>query len=357
MQPLRVGLVGCGEVTQILHLPSLALLPEQFTVTALCDVSGQVLQAVGDLWRVPNRFKDYNELVSQADVDVVLVANPDAYHAEVALAAIAAGKHVLIEKPMCITFREADEIIAAQKKAGVTVQVGYMRRYAPAFLEACRRIPELGGIRLARVRDILGSNSFFVNQTSRVIKGTDVPEELIKSGQKLQAERMEEAIGTPGPQITRSYRILLGLGAHDISAMRELLGFPKGVLYAAQRQGGAYVTAAFDYGDFICHYETGIDQIARFDASLEVFSEKQVLRVQYDTPYVRNLPIRLFVTASNEAGGVSESSVHPAWGDPFVAEWQAFSEHITQGRTPKTDPADFRKDLELFTDMVGLMRG
>ena len=69
---------------------------------------------------------------------MVLVANPNAFHAEVTLDAIAAGKHVLVEKPMCVTRREADQIVAAQKKSNVVVQVGYMRRYAPAFLEGCQ---------------------------------------------------------------------------------------------------------------------------------------------------------------------------------------------------------------------------
>jgi predicted dehydrogenase len=116
-----------------------------------------------------------------------------------------------------------------------------------------------------------------------------------------------------------------------------------------------YLSAAFDYGSFVCHYETGIDQIARFDAGLEVYGAKQVLKVQYDTPYVRNLPIRLTVTETNERGGVIERTVHPAWGDPFVAEWQAFYDNIIHNRLPKTSAGDFRQDLELFKTMIGLM--
>ena len=54
MTKLRIGLIGCGEVTQILHLPSLHQLADLFTVTALCDVSSQVLQAVGDPGMCPN---------------------------------------------------------------------------------------------------------------------------------------------------------------------------------------------------------------------------------------------------------------------------------------------------------------
>jgi predicted dehydrogenase len=332
------------------------MLPEQFTVTALCDVSATVLQAVADQWRVAKRYADYRDLLAKGDVDVVLVANPDAYHAEVALAAIAAGKHVLIEKPMCMTLREADEIAAAQARAGVIVQVGFMRRYAPAFVEACRILPELGPIRLARVHDVLGWNALFIQGTTRVVRGSDVPADVITVGQQKRAALIAEAIGDAPPALVSAYGLMLGLSSHDISAMRELLGMPKRVLYAAQRKGGLYLTAAFDYGDFVCHYETGIDNIARFDAHLEVYGENQVLRVQYDTPYVRNLPTRVSVIESNGKGGAIERSEHPAWGDAFVAEWRALDAHVAEGRAPKTPPADFRQDLELFRDMIALMR-
>lgn len=355
MKQLRVGIVGCGEVTQIMHLPSLAQLAEQFTVTALCDVSQQVLQAVGEQWRVPKRYQDYRDLLAQADVDSVLIANPNAYHAEATVAAVEAGKHVLVEKPMCITLREADEITAAQERAGVTVQVGYMRRYAPAFAEACQLMPQLGPIRLARVHDVLGWNSLFTQDTSRSVRGNDLPAEVAAESQRLQDELIVEAIGEVAKELRSAYGLLLGLSTHDISAMRELLGMPKRVLYAALRQGGLYISAAFDYGEYVCQFETGIDNIPRFDAHLEVYGLERIVRVQYDTPYVRNLPIRLFVTEANGNGGVVERAEHPAWGDAFVSEWQAFYENVAEKRIPKTSPADFRQDLELFRDMITLM--
>ncbi len=357
MQRLRIGIVGCGEVTQIIHLPSLMQLAEQFAVTALCDVSDTVLQAVGEQWRVPKRYREYHDLLAQDDVDAVLVANPDAYHAEVALAAIAAGKHVLIEKPMCLTLREADMISVAQERSGVTVQVGYMRRYAPAFVDAVRLLPQIGDIRLARVHDVIGQNALVIKGTSRVVRGDDVSADVIAAAQRLRDERMIEAIGDAPPELRRAYSLLLGLSSHDISAMRELLGMPQRVLYATQRHGGQYLSAAFDYGTYVCQFETGVDTIPRFDAYLEVYGEEQVLRVQYDTPYVRNLPIRLHITEANGRGGVVEREEHPAWGDAFVAEWHAFSTNVVERRIPKTSPADFRQDLVLFHDMIALMRG
>ncbi|MFN8489500.1 MAG: Gfo/Idh/MocA family oxidoreductase [Caldilineaceae bacterium] len=357
MQQLRIGIVGCGEVAQTLHLPSLYQLPEQFCVTALCDVSQQVVNGVGDHWQVAKRYLDYQALLEQSDVDVVLVANPNAYHAEVALAAITAGKHVLIEKPMCINLREADEIIAAQAKAGVTVQVGYMRRYAPAFLEACALVRQMKSIRQARVHALLGNNALFSQNTMRLIRGNDVSQEIVAAGNQRQAELTREAIGdVADPELNFVYFLLLGLSTHDLSAMRELIGVPKRVLYAAKRHGGLAVSAAFDYGDFICHFESDINNIAKFDVGLTVTSANQIVHVQYDTPYVRNLPVRLFVTEANDKGGVHERAIHPTWGDAFVAEWQAFYANVTEQRTPKTSPADFRHDLELFHEMIRLMQ-
>ena len=106
----------------------------------------------------------------------------------------------------------------------------------------------------------------------------------------------------------------------------------------------------------MCQFETGVDRIPRFDAHLEVYGQERVIRVQYDTPYVRNLPVRLVVTEANGRGGVTTVDAHPAWGDPFVEEWKAFYENVTKNQTPKTDPADFVLDLELFAEMARDMR-
>ncbi len=108
-----------------MHLPSLRFLSDLFEVTVVCDVSRAVAERVGEDWNVPVRLVDHAAAVALEEVDAVLVATPDARHSVVALEAIAAGKHVLVEKPLCMTLREADAIAAAQEQAGVVVQVGY----------------------------------------------------------------------------------------------------------------------------------------------------------------------------------------------------------------------------------------
>jgi hypothetical protein len=205
---IRVGIVGCGKVTQIMHWPSLYQLVDRFEVTALCDVSPLILEELGKLWNVHTLATDYRELIARSDVDAVLVANPNAFHAEVTLAAIAARKHVLVEKPMCVTRREADRIIAAEKNRNVVVQVGYMRRYAPAFLDGCEAVKAMQEIKFARVRDFLGFNSLIVNPTSLVIRDEQLPES-VKSDTKLHDEALvDEALGENRRPFSRSEKVV-----------------------------------------------------------------------------------------------------------------------------------------------------
>jgi predicted dehydrogenase len=348
MNRIRVGVIGCGEAAQVLHLPTLTQLSDRFQVTALCDVSATVLDGVGDRWGIPRRVADYRELLD--DVDAVVVANPDPYHADATLAAIAAGKDVLCEKPMCLGPRECDEIAAAAERQGVIVQVGYMRRHPPAVRDAKRLLADIGEVRFARVHDVIGLNREIIDQTSSVIRGNDVPQEAIDATWARRRELIADALGELTPRQAGAYDLLLGLGSHDSSAMRELLGTPRAVSHAAAR--GNYVTATIDYGDFVCHFEIGVDDIPRYDTHIEIYGARHVLRLRWDVPYVRNLPTTLSVLEADDRGGFSERTVMPEWGDPFVEEWTAFHEHVTSRTQPAMSAADFRRDLDLFGDMV-----
>jgi predicted dehydrogenase len=353
---IRLGIVGCGEVAQVIHLPVLRELSTRFRVTALCDVSRHVVDAVGERWGVAHRFLDHRDLVASHEVDAVLIANPHPHHCEAALAAMRAGKHVLIEKPMCITLAEADALIAEQKRSGVVAQVGYMRRYAPAFTEAKELVQELSDIRLARVHDVLGRNELIIGQVANIVRPVDLPAATAEELRNLQSTRIAEAIGTAPPALENAYALLLGLSSHDISAMRELLGMPERVLYAACRgRDGRSISAAFDYGGFVCQFETGIDLIPRFDAHIEVFTPSRIVRIEYETPYIRNMPGRLVISDVDHLG-MARQATSLAWRDPFSVEWEAFHASVRSGTPPKTSLADARQDLVLFREMVVSMR-
>ncbi|MBM3525249.1 MAG: Gfo/Idh/MocA family oxidoreductase [Alphaproteobacteria bacterium] len=351
--PLRVGVIGCGEVTQIIHLPALFELRDLFTLTALCDVSPSVLTAVGAMHPGVRLHADERALLADDNVDAVLIGSPDAYHAGTVIAAIGAGKHVLLEKPIALTIAEADAMIAAEAMGRVTVQVGYMRRYAPAFVEAVAAVAKLrGDIVLARVHDVIGPNATIIDHTSNIFRPHDLPASLIAEGNARLAQGIAEAIGTGEGPRAAAYFLLLSLSSHALSAMRELIGMPMRVLYATQHHNGRFLSAAFDYGHFTCHFEAGIDRIPHFDAHLEVYTPDEIIRVEYDTPYVRHQPARLVRTTAATNAGVATNTMFPTRNDSFVAEWRAFHKSVTEGLRPKTTLEDARNDMVLARDIA-----
>ena len=347
MKTLKVGVVGLGEVAQIIHLPILQALSEKYEIGALCDVSPSLLQWAGERYGVQNLYTDASELAKQSDLDAVFVLNSDEYHAECAIQAIRGGKHVLIEKPMTLTVSDADALIRERDAAGVQVMVGYMRRFAPAFSEALAALNDFGPIRYARIRDIIGQNQLIIEQSSVVHRYQDIPRHLVED-KSARAERMvREAIGDAPQAVRNSYRLLCGLNSHDLSAMRELLGMPKRVVSAAHWLDGRYIVATFEFDGYCATFETGVDRQRRFDAHLEVFGETKQMRLQYDTPYIRHLPTELRVSETvGEA--YRESVLRPTFKDPYTVELEHFYDLVTQGGRPKTSPEDYKNDLTLF---------
>jgi len=356
MNTIRVGIVGCGEVTQAIHLPTLAFLRHRFTVTALCDAAPAVVAAVARRWGVPAAGTDPEQLIARGDVDAVLVANPNAFHAETTLAAVAAGKHVLVEKPLCLGMREARAVVAAEATGDVIVQVGYMRRYAGAFGEASRLLAGFPPVRLARLHAVLGRNRLILDQAHRIDRA-DLSPALIAEGRAREAAAVAEMLGDDSALSRAAYLFLVTLNSHDFSVLRGLLGVPHGILYAARRgtTDSPWLSAALDYGSFVCHFETGFDEIARVDTFLEVHADDRVLRLEYDSPFVRNLATRLRITARNEGGGVTDTASQISWEDPFTSEWTAFHDAVVSGVRSPTTPADALEDLVLARDLVAAM--
>jgi myo-inositol 2-dehydrogenase/D-chiro-inositol 1-dehydrogenase len=142
--PLKVGLVGCGEVTHFKHLAVLRDAPG-LQVVALADTDEGRLRAVGDPFRVPHRYRDAESLLKHPGLDVVGVCVPVAAHAAVALVALAAGKHVLIEKPLCLSLDEADRLREAAAQSPGRVMVGHHMRWHRLVRKA-RAFIQRGGL-------------------------------------------------------------------------------------------------------------------------------------------------------------------------------------------------------------------
>ena len=122
-----VGIVGCGAIASIAHLPALRGLGVPIVGAADLDASRR--EAVAARFSIERRYASFDELVADPAVDVVAVCVPPQAHVEVALAALAAGKHVLVEKPVALDLEEAERLRAATAESGRLVAVGFNSRF------------------------------------------------------------------------------------------------------------------------------------------------------------------------------------------------------------------------------------
>jgi predicted dehydrogenase len=132
MQRVRVAIVGLGNSGWRLHGEYLAG-AGNFHLAAVCDTDASRLTRVGDALGAP-RVASYEALLGDEDLDLVVLAVPHTLHLNMTVAALEAGKHVVVEKPMCLDVHEADKMIAAADRADRLLTVFHNRRWDPDFL-------------------------------------------------------------------------------------------------------------------------------------------------------------------------------------------------------------------------------
>lgn len=131
---LKIGLIGAGRAG-IVHGRNFAFSVADATLVALCDPHEGSRNEAASTLGVSTTFADYRDLLSLPGLDAVVIVTPTRFHCQMAVDSAAAGKHILCEKPMAMTPGECDAMIAATDAAKVKLQIGFMRRFAPAFQE------------------------------------------------------------------------------------------------------------------------------------------------------------------------------------------------------------------------------
>ena len=138
MDQLRVGVIGVGWFGTV-HCRAIADHP-QLELAALCDASEDRLAEMAREHGVARTCTDYRELVDDPEIDALAVVTPWDYHAEPTLAGLAAGKHVLVEKPMASTVKDCQRMCDAARDAEAILMVGHICRFNPRYVSAKREI-------------------------------------------------------------------------------------------------------------------------------------------------------------------------------------------------------------------------
>jgi scyllo-inositol 2-dehydrogenase (NAD+) len=139
MRKLGIGVLGVGGMGQR-HAENLRRLVPAARLIAVADVAAARAKEVAAELEIEHSFGSFEEMLAHKEIDCVVIATPDKFHAQDIRTAAAARKHILSEKPLALSIADAHAALDAVAKAGVHLQVGFMRRYDPAYAAAMKRI-------------------------------------------------------------------------------------------------------------------------------------------------------------------------------------------------------------------------
>ena len=345
---IGVGVIGCGQIAQIAHLPYLNELPN-FEINAVCDLSEKILSHVSKRFSVSKSYTDYRALLEQKDIEAVVVSTTD--HAEIAIDALNAGKHVLCEKPMAFNVSQCDAMIDAAKRNHVKLMIGYMKVYDPAVQFALPLIKELTGLRLIRVHDYAGDFQIN-NEIYDLVTNSDVPESVLKKAREKERAALLAALDEGDDGLVDAFSLLLGLCSHDSCVLHTLFGSPirisKVDLYA-----GNYSVALLEYGEDVrCVWESGLlMQRPSWDESIQAYGENRSLQIEFPFPYLKNA--ETYVNVDEMEMGVStKKQYRVSFDEAYKREWRHFYDCIVEDKEPITSGLTGRRDIEFLTGLV-----
>jgi predicted dehydrogenase len=145
LKKVKVGVIGCGFVASTWHIPGFMRLKKTATVEAICDISPQLALSVASKFGVPKTYSNVAEMLQKEDLDIVDICTPPHTHAPLAIEAMEAGCHVLIEKPMALKLSDGDEMVQVSRKQGKKLCVIHNELFRPPMIKA-RKLVEEGAI-------------------------------------------------------------------------------------------------------------------------------------------------------------------------------------------------------------------
>ena len=280
-RPLRVGVLGAGQIAQAAHLEACRK-ARNAELYALCDAAEDLLEAVAAKHRPRVTYRDYDAMLADPELDAVIVAVADQFHVPMALKALQAGKHVLVEKPMGVDVEECERLAAAVADSGLVLQVGTMRRFDPGIAFARDFIAE-------QIGEVLAMRAWYCDSAYRY-EMTDALQPLVESSRSAV-----RPAGDPKSDRRRYY--LLGHASHLVDLARFLCGDITSVRAQLAEKYGAFtwfVSTEFADGS-IGHLDLTMSVKMDWHEGFHVYGEHgSVVAKSFQTWYLRASEVECF---------------------------------------------------------------
>jgi predicted dehydrogenase len=278
---LRIGVLGCGPIAQFAHFESCQK-ARNSELYAICDVAEDLLDRMAAMHQPEKKYRDYNAMLADPGVEAVIVATSDAFHVEASRRALAAGKHVLCEKPLGVSVEEVELLAGSVRASGKILQVGHMKRFDPG-LEAARDFvrDEMG--------EVLALKAWYCDSTHRYTMTDAVQPLAITSA---SARKPPE---NPKADLRRYF--MLAHGSHLVDTARFLCGDIVDVNARLTEKFGAYswfVDVTFASGA-MGHLDLTVAVRMDWHEGLQLYGEKgSVIAKTYNPWYYKSSDVEIF---------------------------------------------------------------
>jgi len=347
---LRVGLVGTGLIAQVMHLHYLTELADRFEIAAVCDIAEDGARACAERYGIPAVFTDWQEMLRHP-LDAVLVLTSGS-HAPIAVAAARAGLHVFTEKPMCFSVDEGREMVAAAEQAGVTLMVGYPKRYDPAFARFQKEAAQLDGVRLMRVTTFESPLQPYVEHYP-LLPRTPAPADVIKRLAEDTERRITAAIGKSTSLERNVYHlVLLDTLVHELNTIRGVLGEPDRLDYVSLREDCVTVMLRFGELPVALHW-IDLPGIAQYAMEFAFYAPDRRLRLSFPSPFLRSAPAVLDIDGGDSGSARSwRTEELVSYESGFSRELIAFHNSAVSRIAPVTSGRDGLRDIALCQAII-----
>jgi predicted dehydrogenase len=350
VQRVKVGVVGAGVIAQVMHLNYLRELNDRFEIAALCDIAPDNAAANAASYGIPAVFTDWRDMLT-ADIDAVLILTSGS-HAPIAVEAAKAGKHILVEKPMCFSVSEGKEMRAAADEAGVVLMVAYPKRYDPAFDRFREEVGAIDGARLLRVTTLESPLAPYIGHYA-LAPIAPVPAEAIAAWRAATDAAITRAIGEADAFLRKTYHmVLLDTLVHEINTVRGVLGEPDSLDYVDCREDSLTAMLTFAGLPVAIHW-IDLPSIARYTMEFACYGPDKRVTLSFPSPFLRSAPTMLDVEGGDSGTARSwKTEETTSFDSAFKRELVAFHECIVTGQKPLTDATDALHDLALCEAII-----
>ena len=256
---LRLGILGCGPISQIAHFDA-ARKARNIELTAICDLADDLRERMAALHEPKTSYRHFDEMLADKQVEAVLLGVADQFHVPLAMKAVAAGKHVLVEKPLGVSIEECEKLRQHIRDSKLVFQIGNNRRFDPGVAFAAKFIREELG-------QMLAFKSWYCDSTHRYTM-TDNLQPLV-----LQSDAARRPEGNPKADKRRYF--LLTHASHLVDTARFLAGDIVAVRARLLEHFGAFcwfVEAEFASGA-LGHLDLTIPIRGDFEEGFQIYGE------------------------------------------------------------------------------------